>query len=377
MISAAELSSFLDEIYDAAFDDEGWFAVFDRLAQVLGGNGASLAISDRTTFALEAVTVGVQVEHQRAYDHYVASICPTWPPTYGVPTGTVMIDRILVGRESYENGEFYNDFCRPMGMHSAIAVKVLHERRSSGVVMAVRGFDRPEFEPTDGHLLELLAPHLERALRVRERLKGVVRHKAAMVEALDQLSQAVMLVNSQSRIVFANRAANTILAAQDGLSSTPDGLRAATPDQTRDLRRLINALSSGFENPARSSEGLLAIHRPPPARPLSVLVAPITASRHGVPSLWPTAIVFVTDPDRAPPASQDHLSALYGLTPTEAAVALAVVDGEGVASVADRFKLSSATVRTHLHHIFAKTGTQRQAELVRLILESRIGRASP
>ena len=377
MITAAELSSFLEDIYEAAFDDARWTAVFDRLARVLGGNGASLAISDRETFALDAITVGVQVEHQRAYDHYVASICPTWPPTYGVPTGTVMIDRILVGRDPYERCEFYNDFCRPLGMHSAMAVKVLHERRSSGVVMAVRGFDRPEFEPADGHLLELLAPHLERALRVRERLKGVVWHQSAMAEALDRLPQAVMLVNSQSRIVFANRMAQSLLSARDGLSSAPDGLRAASPDQTRDLRRLIKALTSGFDDPGRSSDGLLAIHRPPPARPLSVLVAPISADRHGVPSLWPTAIVFVTDPGRPSPASPDHLSALYGLTPTEAAVTLAIVDGAGVASVADRFKLSSATVRTHLHHIFAKTGTQRQAELVRLVLESRLGRALP
>jgi DNA-binding CsgD family transcriptional regulator len=30
-----------------------------------------------------------------------------------------------------------------------------------------------------------------------------------------------------------------------------------------------------------------------------------------------------------------------------------------------------ATVRTHLAHVFDKTGTRRQAELVRLILQSR------
>jgi DNA-binding CsgD family transcriptional regulator len=39
----------------------------------------------------------------------------------------------------------------------------------------------------------------------------------------------------------------------------------------------------------------------------------------------------------------------------------------GVAETADALGISEATVKTHLNHIFAKTGTQRQAELVKLV----------
>ena len=60
----------------------------------------------------------------------------------------------------------------------------------------------------------------------------------------------------------------------------------------------------------------------------------------------------------------------FGLTPTEAAVAVEVLEAHGRQAAADRLPISLATARTHLAHVFDKTGTRRQAELVRLLLRS-------
>jgi DNA-binding CsgD family transcriptional regulator len=56
------------------------------------------------------------------------------------------------------------------------------------------------------------------------------------------------------------------------------------------------------------------------------------------------------------------------LTNAEADVALRVVRGDGLKPISADLALSMATVKTHLHHIFDKTDTHRQAELVRLLL---------
>jgi DNA-binding CsgD family transcriptional regulator len=59
---------------------------------------------------------------------------------------------------------------------------------------------------------------------------------------------------------------------------------------------------------------------------------------------------------------------LYGLTPAETRVLSAVIEaGGGVTSVALMLGLSRSTVKTHLEHLFAKTGARRQAALVKLI----------
>lgn len=57
------------------------------------------------------------------------------------------------------------------------------------------------------------------------------------------------------------------------------------------------------------------------------------------------------------------LARRYGLTPTQARIAVFVAEGGTVADYARVHKVSPQTVRTHLKAVFAKTGTSRQAEL--------------
>jgi DNA-binding CsgD family transcriptional regulator len=59
---------------------------------------------------------------------------------------------------------------------------------------------------------------------------------------------------------------------------------------------------------------------------------------------------------------------LYGLTPAEARLMVALVDGERLDHYADRRQISINTVRTQSKQIFAKTGHGRQADLIREIL---------
>ena len=62
---------------------------------------------------------------------------------------------------------------------------------------------------------------------------------------------------------------------------------------------------------------------------------------------------------------------LYGLTMTEADVAVRIARGADLQEISDELSVSIATVRKHLQHVFDKTDTHRQAELVRLLLTLR------
>lgn len=58
---------------------------------------------------------------------------------------------------------------------------------------------------------------------------------------------------------------------------------------------------------------------------------------------------------------------LYKLTGGELRLLLTLAQGLGGKEAADMLGISEPTVRTHLQHIFAKTGTSRQTELLRLL----------
>lgn len=64
-----------------------------------------------------------------------------------------------------------------------------------------------------------------------------------------------------------------------------------------------------------------------------------------------------------------RLAERYELTPTEVRVLRALVEEDGgVRAIAAAIALSEATVKTHLHHLFQKTGSRRQIDLVKLVL---------
>ena len=107
-------------------------------------------------------------------------------------------------------------------------------------------------------------------------------------------------------------------------------------------------------------------------RPLSLLVAPLRRGHPWRPAPPATAIVLIADPEQATATDGAHLRELYGLTATEARMAVALLDADRLQDIADRFGVSLSTIRIHLQRVFEKTGTHRQAELVRLLLAHRL-----
>jgi DNA-binding CsgD family transcriptional regulator len=81
----------------------------------------------------------------------------------------------------------------------------------------------------------------------------------------------------------------------------------------------------------------------------------------------PIAIVFVADPEQDDELPESRLRVLYGMTRAEARVAGLISKGGGVKATARILGIAPSTARTHLHRVFDKTGTTRQAELAHLV----------
>ena len=68
-----------------------------------------------------------------------------------------------------------------------------------------------------------------------------------------------------------------------------------------------------------------------------------------------------------PPKAED-LVRLLELTAAEANLASLLCAGRSLADAADRLRIAAGTARSHLKSIFSKTGTNRQAALIALML---------
>jgi DNA-binding CsgD family transcriptional regulator len=71
---------------------------------------------------------------------------------------------------------------------------------------------------------------------------------------------------------------------------------------------------------------------------------------------------------RAPIASRR--GAGQGLTPAEIRLLVLLAQGMNLPAAADRLGVSETTVKTHMQRVFVKTGTHRQAEVVKLVMSA-------
>jgi len=179
---------------------------------------------------------------------------------------------------------------------------------------------------------------------------------APLAGVIDSLSAGVFLIGGDGAIVHANAQARTILASTDILRVVRGRLVAADPEANLALRDALRAAMFGdtvgrAELPLTSRDGTRHVVR---VRPL-----PAAVSR--------AAAVFVDRATFEAPSSPDVIRRAYQLTPAELRVLFAVVDLGGVPDVAAALGIANSTVKTHLGSLFRKTGTKRQADLVKLV----------
>lgn len=184
---------------------------------------------------------------------------------------------------------------------------------------------------------------------------------------LNQLPMGVVIVNYSARVHFMNKQAVQLFAQNDGLEVGQDKiLRAGRVESTKTLHGLIHDAARGTDN---REGGAMTVVRPSFKRDFSLLVMPLP-EEDGSFGAEEDVAVFINDPELHNEPPTKVLARLYDLTETEARVLQALIVGKNLDKVAEDFNVSLNTVRSHLKQVFRKTGTNRQPELVSLVLNS-------
>ena len=212
------------------------------------------------------------------------------------------------------------------------------------------------------HYMRILAPHLERAVRLQMRWSAADLRTDILSGVLDSLAHGVVLVGHSGLPVSMNRRAKEIMQTSNGLRLSRTGISGQRPCDTASIRDLINgAVSAG-------KQGLLAISRVDGLRPLLLIAVPMKPSGGpGGSSQSAQAVVFICDPDRTDNPTVETLQRAFDLTYREAQMAIVIAHGHGLQAAADKMGVALTTARSQLQQAFAKTGTSHQAELAALV----------
>ena len=257
----------------------------------------------------------------------------------------------------------------------SLTVTLPEQGRSLTGLAIMRWRDGGAFRQDECDLLGEIIPHLKRALNLQKHLTQVDFCHRSMLEALDHLPTGIVVTNGDSQIVHANRAAREIAGRGDGLSLTRDVIGLSRPSENKALmlsiRQSVNSAANGAIQPGWA----ISATRDGADEPYPILVS----------TLWenhikldlgildaPLAVVFISNPDRPQEAPAELLQRLYGLVPSEAKLVERLVARDTVSDAAIANGIFVNTARQYLKSIFQKTGTDRQAALLKKVMSSPI-----
>jgi DNA-binding CsgD family transcriptional regulator/PAS domain-containing protein len=367
-LSDDKLFALIRLIYETAEDASLWNVLLKRLADTLGASVATLDLYDLAKKQGDVqACINISPEFTEKYRLYFSAknLWLQYRQDLVIP-GRPVLGQMLVSDELMLKSEFYQDFLRHEGIFHLTGLRLLEKGSLAAHLSLMRPRQSEPFDTTVLSFLDVLVPHLQQAMRLHQRIIDAEACGCSLAEALDRMPVGVILVDSSAHVLVMNKAASEIVRAKDGLTVGPDGLEAACHRETVALRDLIAAASAMTGNHGLPPGGTLLISRPSLARSFTVQVIPLSARSHSFGVSRPATAIFASDPEARPTVS--HLMSLYHLTPAEEAVALRLVQGQSLAEAAEELGITLNTVRTHLKRIFLKTGTQRQADLMRILL---------
>jgi pimeloyl-ACP methyl ester carboxylesterase/DNA-binding CsgD family transcriptional regulator len=232
---------------------------------------------------------------------------------------------------------------------------------ADGPTITQRSGNRPH-APTEAEWVEQLIPHFQRALRINRRLVENHHERSVSRGILEHLPLGVMLVDKSAKVRTLNHHAEAIVSRRMGLRISDERLTLDTLNDTRKLRALIQDVVQHPEQGTR-------ILRVNGTSSLSLIVVPDSSEPDPLlPN--PDCTVFIAAAGLDHQVCPDLLKALFGLTPAEARLTRLLVTGKSLENAANELCISRHTARTQLKSVFAKTGTNRQPELVQRILTS-------
>ena len=193
----------------------------------------------------------------------------------------------------------------------------------------------------------------------------------SLARVLDEMDIAAISTDINARVLHMNRGAKDIVGTGAGLKVTRGVLKTGTDLDTIRLRQLIKKAAINAENSAKQRRHFgMALGENGNAEPQSIIIAGLNSKGPDKRAEEVRAILFVAQRERRNGVPDEILRMLFGLTSSEAILAAQVVEGKGLGPAAKKSSVGINTVRALRKNICGKTGTGRQAELVRVLVRS-------
>lgn len=192
------------------------------------------------------------------------------------------------------------------------------------------------------------------------------RH-AGLAAAIDSCDVATLILDRRGSVMFANNACKAMLKNNDGIAVRGGKLCGSS---LTDTLRVQAAIEHVMGSPDAGQVRPIVAMRRTGRRPLMATIMPaFTAERMDRPEV---AIAYLFDPEQDLTSLVEPACKYYGLSASETRLTCRLSAGDSLAEAAESLNVREQTARSCLKQVFLKTETNRQAELVSLMLKSAV-----
>jgi DNA-binding CsgD family transcriptional regulator len=361
-------STLVGDIYDASLDPGLWPSVFDEICEFVGCRQSSAVFQDVVRQKVDVyLTSTVDPHYRELFQEQYFKLNPIFPAVMFSEVGRTVPATDVLPREEFVQTRFAREWLTPQGYLDAVFTTLDKSPTSCTFMVAIRNGRQGLFDEAARRRFALVVPHVRRAIVVGKTLDLHKVDAAALADSLDTLASGMFLVDGTGRIVHANVRGRVMVSQGDVVRAIGGKLGAA--DAAAD-QALLDAFTSCQKGD--TALGRKGVALPIKARDQTRYVAhvlPLTsgARRKAGASYSAVATVFVQKAALDLPSPSEAVAREFNLTAAELRVLFAIIEVGGVPEVAEALGVSEATVKTHLHRLFAKTGARRQVDLTKLV----------
>jgi DNA-binding CsgD family transcriptional regulator len=359
-------------IFDAVLDERWAPAALKAVAKYIGASGATYLLVNKLTRQVSTIAWWGSFAGSRAdYLAHYSNIDPFRMILEKAECGSFVRLSESLPESVLRFDKWYNDFLLKGGVCDILGGK-LHENRSHIVIVGLRrSIDDVHSVSWDMKALEKLISPLRNAARLHTGLIGIGYRSPITRTTLEHVVTGVVFTHANGRIVETNHAGERLLRVGDGLIMRNGHIGARRSFETTKLAYLIaKAVALNGDGP---SAGCLLIARDNGRPPYVVRVAPVRAGLAGYD--LPMAMILISAPEETR-VSERELAELYGLSPPESRIAVALAHGKRMIELPGELGVQITTLRTQLSSILRKCEVERQSDLVRLIGSIPVVRSS-
>lgn len=218
-----------------------------------------------------------------------------------------------------------------------------------------------------------LLPHLGKSLELSGVYRELMRRYRAVLAALDHVQVGMAVANLNGEIIAANREAERIFDARDGIFlDARRRIACVDPGVEAELRHAIGRVGRTSGGQDDRVEHRAAIPLRSGARSLLIEVAPLRDAHREIDMGAHGVLVALIDPSTPRPYHAARVAKVFELTAAENETCRLVVQGLGNAEIAERRNVGIETVKTQVASVLRKTQSGNRADLIR-----RVARVCP